>query len=94
MIIDGIVVVRFDENGEIGYHVCGQALRVFIVDERVPEDRVYEWLPRCNGTDIREIIPEGCIIGSSQDERHAAIAHVIGAIEEGRPHLSIVDPTP
>lgn len=84
------VIVRFDDDGELSYHVCGEAVRLFIVDERAPNDRVYEWLPRCDASEISEIIPDETEIGSNQDERHQAIAHVVRSITEGKSHLSVV----
>ncbi len=89
--IKGAVIVRFDERGEIDYTVVGDAVRLFIVDERTPGDRVYEWLPRATAKQFRAIIPAGEEIGNSVDERHDAIAARINAAIEGRPHLSIVE---
>lgn len=89
------VIVRFDEDGEINYHVIGgEAVRLFIVDERAPHDRVYEWLPRDEASVLREIIPAGTEIGSNQDERHEAVAAKVTARLAGKSHLSIVEPRP
>jgi hypothetical protein len=89
-----VVIVRFDEDGEIDYHVCGdETVRVFIVDESAPHDRVYEWLPRCAADEIRAIIPAGCEIGSNQDDRHHAVETTILAHLDGRPRLRVVDAT-
>lgn len=89
--VEAIIVVQFDEDGELSYHVCGgETVRLFIVDERAPHDRVYEWLPRCDAATIRSIIPDGAPIGSSQDERHAAVENAVLSLMEGRPHLSVV----
>lgn len=41
--IKSVVIVHFDEDGELDYHVCGKDVRLFIVDGRAPHDRVYEW---------------------------------------------------
>lgn len=90
---EAVIIVRFDEHGDIDYRVCGN-VRLFIVDERCPHDRVYEWLPRCDASEIREIIPEGSEIGSNQDERHAAIEHAVLSFMEGKPHLRAVDDGP
>ena len=90
--MNAIVIVHFDESGELSYHVCGgEAVRLYIVDERAPNDRVYEWLERCDAADIREIIPEHSEIGSSRDKRHPAIVHRIKAIMEGRNHLRVIN---
>lgn len=94
MEIEGIAIVRFDENGEISYHVASDArFRLFIVDERCPNDRVYEWLPRCRGEEAREMLGNDPI-GSSQDARHPAIAARIAALMDGRKHLSIAQSEP
>jgi len=91
--IVGTVVVRFDEDGDISYGVFGdERVRLFIIDERAPNDRVYEWLPRRAPSDLVGIIPPDAEIGSSADERHAAIAARILAHDAGLPHLSAVTP--
>jgi hypothetical protein len=87
---DGIVIVQFDELGAVDFHVHGN-VRLFIVDERAPHDRVHEWLPRSTGDEIAEIMGDDPI-GSSQDERHAAIKHKIEALIDGRPRLAVVEP--
>lgn len=89
--IRSIVAVHFDEHGEISYHVFGgEEVRLFIVDERAPNDRVYEWLPREDKTCFRKLIPVGTDIGSSHDERHGAIEHVINAVQSSKRHLAVV----
>lgn len=88
------VIVQFDENGELAYHVFGDA-RLYIVDERAPDDRVYEWIPRATAEEIAAIVPVGSVIGNGQDERHPVLAHKINAAMEGRSHLAVVkDDTP
>lgn len=89
--IESIVAVRFDEQGDISYHVFGDdRVRLFIVDERCPHDRVFEWLPRAKIDTLRDLIPEGSTIGSSQDERHPAVKALIEAAMDGRSHLTAV----
>lgn len=39
------VVVHYDERGEVTYYADGD-VQLLIVDERAPDDRVYEWLDR------------------------------------------------
>ncbi len=96
MPIEHMVVVHFDENGDQSYLVAGdERVRLYIIDERAPNDRVYEWLPRCDGAAIKALFRDGEPIGSSQDERHNAVAHAINAYAEGRPRLTVVpDPCP
>lgn len=92
--VQPVVIVHF-ERGDIAqssYHVVGDC-RLFIVDERVPHDRVYEWLRRDEARIIRDLIPEGAEIGNKEDSRHAAIENAILSAVEGRPRLSVV-PTP
>lgn len=92
--IEGIAIVRLDEAGEITYHVASDArFRLFIVDERAPHDRVYEWTQRATADEVGAILG-GDPIGSSQDERHAAIKAKIEAALDGRPHLSVVEGQP
>lgn len=90
--IEQVVIVRFDEDGEIDYTVIGDdRVRLFIVDERAPHDRVYEYTSSDPVERLREIIPRGSIIGSQHDDRHEAIVARILAAREGRAHLEVVD---
>lgn len=88
--IKSVVIVRFDERGEQTYHVAGDSVAFFIVDERAPNDRVYEWLPRDSKADISAIIGDSAI-GSSQDARHEAVKNSVMAIIEGRKRFRVVD---
>lgn len=88
--ISGIVVLRFDENGEQTYHVIGDKIRFFIVDERAPHDRVYEWLDREGADEIKTILGDDRI-GSNQDGRHAAVRNAILSDLEGRARLRVID---
>lgn len=75
--MEAIVIVQFDEAGEISYHVVGDdKVRLFIVDDRAKSDRVYEWLSRDKAEDIKSILGDDPI-GSSQDARHPAIEAVV-----------------
>jgi len=89
--IEAIAIVRFDENGELTYHVAGdERFRLFILDERAPHDRVYEWTPRETAEVVGGILGNDPI-GHSKDERHAAIAAMIEAYQNGHPHLAVVE---
>ena len=88
--ISGIVIVRFDERGEQSFHVIGDHTRLFIVDERCPSDRVYEWLARDTGDEIKAILKDDPI-GSSADDRHPAIQRRILSLMDGKKHhLTVV----
>lgn len=91
--VDATVIVHYDEHGEIQYFVHGDNVCLYIVDERAPDDRVYEWLPRAADDEIAAIIPAGEYIGNSKEDRHKVLAHRINALHEGKPHLSAVCPT-
>lgn len=85
------VVVHIDENGEFNYHVYGgDEVRLFIVDERCPGDRVYEWLPREDPPALKAMLRDDPI-GSSNDDRHEAIKHKILAGMDGKSHLTVVE---
>jgi hypothetical protein len=88
--MEAAVIVRFTETGELDYLVSPDArVRLFIVDERCPNDRVFEWTRRVEPAAIVEMLGNS-EIGHSKDERHPAIAHVIEAYMDGRPRLSVV----
>lgn len=83
----GAVVVHFSEDGEQSYYVYGDAsVRLFIVDDRCPNDRVYEWLPREEPTSLKDMLRDDQI-GSSADARHEAVKNRILSAERGEPHL-------
>lgn len=84
------VIVHFDERGEQSYHVAGDSVQFFIVDERAPGDRVYEWLRRDDWAAINAILRDDPI-GSSADERHEAIKHKILKRLDGKRHLEPVE---
>jgi hypothetical protein len=88
--VSGTVIVRYDSHGEIEFLVNGENVRLYIVDERAPGDRVYEILTRTPDAVIEQIVPVGESIGNNLDERHAVLAHKITAYVEGKPHLEIV----
>lgn len=88
--IERVVIVRHMENGDIDYLVAGDdRVRVFIVDERAPGDRVFEWTRRCDGSEVEKVLGDSPR-GHSGDERHAALTHKIERAIEGRKHLEIV----
>lgn len=89
--IESVVIVQYDEHGEQSFYISGdERTRLFIVDERAKNDRVYEWLSRDDAGKIREVLGEGPF-GSSKDERHAAIEHKVRALMDGKPHLTVVE---
>ncbi len=49
------VVVHYDENGEATFYAEGD-VQLLIVDERAPNDRVYECSDRSDASEIDEII--------------------------------------
>lgn len=85
----GIVIVQYDEDGDVSYHVAGDEIRFFIVDERAPGDRVYEWLSRDDADAIAAILRDDAI-GSSADERHEAIKRKVLRALDGKRHLEPV----
>jgi hypothetical protein len=90
---DNTVIVHF-VAGEISaaYHVIGDGVRLFIVDDNCRNDRVFEYTRRGPASIFAELIPDGTEIGSPQDARHAAVSSRINAALDGRPRLSVVEP--
>ena len=84
-----VVVVRTLGGGDVEYYVSGERVRLLLIDERAPSDRVYEWFPRVKPWDIADLIGDSSI-GSSQDARHPAIKHQVESLLEGKPALLIV----
>lgn len=87
-----VIVIAHIAEGEISpiYHVIGEGVRLFVVDDNHPGDRVFEWLSRSPEGVIGELIPEGSLIGNSQDQRHAAVTNSIDALVHDRPRFALV----
>jgi hypothetical protein len=82
------VVVHIDRDGSENYLACGD-VRLLVIDERTPHDRVYEMSSRITQEQLDAIIG-GSPVGSCADERHAAIAARINADIDGVSHLKVV----
>ncbi|WP_156635753.1 hypothetical protein [Methylobacterium sp. Leaf123] len=57
---------------------------------REPRPGSLGWLGRSLESVIGELIPEGSSIGSSQDQRHAAVANSIDALVNDRLRFTVV----
>lgn len=91
MNLEAVAVVHIKEDGDTDYLICGDdKFRLFIVDERAPNDRVYEITLRDAPETIREIIGDSPI-GHRNDERHAAIEARIKEELDGTPRLKVVE---
>lgn len=64
------VVIHFDERGEQTYYVEGDA-RLLIIDDRCPNDRVYEFSDRSTSDEIADLIGDDKV-GSRFDGSDAA----------------------
>lgn len=64
------VVVRYDDGGQVEFYAEGD-VRLFVVDERAPTDRVYEIMDRFARDQIREILGDD-LIGHRFDGSAAA----------------------
>lgn len=86
---EAIAVVHFDERGELNFfHTAG--VRMLIVDDRAPGDRVYEMSDASTPAEIARIVG-GDEIGSKHDSRHAALSARVLEMTGGPPRLRIVD---
>jgi len=85
--IEAIAIVHYDEHGVETFHICGDArFRLFVVDDRAPNDRVYEMTDRCKADDIKKLMRDDPI-GHRNDSRHAAIEARILEAATGAPRL-------
>lgn len=88
-----IIIIRHNPEvlGGIEYYVEASAdVRVFVVDERCPNDRVYELTQRFERAELLGMIGES-EIGHAGDARHKAVTNRINAAVDGKPHLRSVD---
>lgn len=87
--MSGIVVVRFDERGEQTFYVFGDDVRLIIVDDRCPHDRVYECLGRDDPAELKALLRDDPI-GNINDDRHKAVENRVARALVGKPHLEVV----
>lgn len=88
---EAIAVVHIKEDGWADYLICGdERFRLFVVDERAPNDRVYEMTRRDDPEVVRAILGDDPI-GSCRDSRHAAIEARVSEMVGGTPRLTIVE---
>lgn len=83
-----VAIIYINEDGETEYHVT-EGVRLFIVDERAPEDRVFEVTPKSTHVEVMAIIGDSPI-GHEGDSRHEAIAARVREAETGEPRLRLV----
>lgn len=85
------VIIHYDEEGFMTCRACGPDVRVFCVDERSKNDRVYEFEDRVPEEDIKALLGDSDI-GHRDDERfHPAQLRRMACALEGKPHLSVVE---
>lgn len=86
--IRSVVVMRFEQNGELTVHIAdpeGSCI-VLTVDERCPDDLVYEHLTREPPADVLALAPHPW--GYTEDDKHdQARARVLG----GKGGLSVIE---
>jgi hypothetical protein len=83
-----VCVVHVRKDGSMDFHLDGY-VAFFIVDERVPHDRVYQMTMRTPREQIAELL-SASEFGSRYDARHTAIAHRIESALRGKSHLAEV----
>lgn len=89
--LQNAVVMHIDTDGSSSLLVCGaESVRVFVIDERAPNDRVYEITGRDTAEEIKDALGDSPI-GHAGDDRHEAISNRINAELDGRNRFSIVE---
>ncbi|MES2138003.1 MAG: hypothetical protein V4502_13220 [Pseudomonadota bacterium] len=89
-----VALVRFTTEGEMQLGMFGDGFRFLVIDERCPEDRVYELTAVQPRKVLEVLVPAGTAIGSANDERHDALVARMEALFTGRPHLTVVGSAP
>jgi hypothetical protein len=85
-----VAMLRWTEDGELQLGMFGDGVRMLVIDERCPDDRIYEVTHREPLSSLDLLVPPGSEIGHRNDDRHAALVERMTALFEGRPHLAIV----
>lgn len=87
-----VVIVRILPTGNAQYLAFdGPPVRLFIVDECAPGDRVYEITDRHPAPMLHALVRPGEPIGSQHDERHQALMSRVEAARNGTPNLRSVE---
>lgn len=89
-----VAILRWTEEGELQLGMFGDGIRMLVVDERAPHDRVYEVTHREPLKALDALIPPGTEIGHAADERHDALVARMTALFEGKPHLQVIASNP
>ncbi|GGD30918.1 hypothetical protein [Aureimonas glaciei] len=77
------VAIHFDEDGEFRIYQSGEGVTVYVIDDRVPNDRVYQLQPASQADEIEALIGKSPI-GSADDEKHDFItAQILGGYYGG-----------
>jgi hypothetical protein len=85
-------IVHIQPDGAFDFHLFGEgSTRILVVDEGSPHDRVFELTARSQPELLEQILGDDAV-GSRLDDRHEAVAALIVAASEGRPHLRAVEP--
>ena len=90
--VEAVVVAHY-RKGEANptYYLFGESVRLFIVDENQPGDRVYEWLSRDPVEKLTELIPEGSPAFSPKQNRpRVAEVRRGGPLWKGRRRLILL----
>lgn len=85
-----VALLRWTEDGELQLGMFGDGIRMLVIDERVPHDRVYEVTHREQLHALDALIPPGTEVGHADDERHEALVARMTALFNGKPHLRVV----
>lgn len=85
------VVVHHQLNGDIDYYMAGKPVRLLIIDEFAPHDRVYQFTSTVDASEI-EVLVNGEVIGSKNDSRHEAIESRVLSDRMGEPRFDIAEP--
>ena len=86
------VVIHVGRDNREQYLAFGDApLRLLVIDECAPDDRVYEITARCPIEELEQLVPHGCEIGHIDDGRTPALINRLEAGLAGRRHLEIVE---
>lgn len=88
-----VALIRFDEMGEMQLGIFGQGVRLVVIDERAPHDRVYEVTHREPLKALNRLVSPDEPIGHANEARHEAMVARMTALFAGKPHLQVVGGT-
>lgn len=86
------VIIHFTEDGDGPFYYHSKEVALLIIDDRVPNDRIYHHTTITSDEDMKAIIGIGPI-GHKGDAKHAGVEARVNELLTGEKRLTVVSET-